>query len=125
MRLPDNSRLLPPLAADTDPKELVPEQRLLAAVLERAILDLNSRVSIEKNIRREALAWIHCDADHDWSFLWICQYLDLDPKWLRGLAQRTYFNDGAIPRFTVDRRGGDKSTLGDAKNTPAPHLRLT
>ncbi|MBF0213652.1 MAG: hypothetical protein HQM00_08815 [Magnetococcales bacterium] len=49
-------------------------RRLWAAVLERAILDLQERTT-----RTEAVAWVSSNRRGVGSFQWICQQLDMDP----------------------------------------------
>ena len=57
-----------------------PERRLLLAILERAILDF---VGNEPKEIEEAERWIFGELDHpsagQFSFLWVCEQLDLDP----------------------------------------------
>ncbi len=60
----------------------VPEKRLLAAVLQRAISDF---IGSEGELRDGALAWIMEDeaSDAPLTFKFICEALDLDPASLR------------------------------------------
>ncbi|MEO5344984.1 MAG: hypothetical protein H7834_01235 [Magnetococcus sp. YQC-9] len=53
-------------------------RRLWAAVLERAILDLQERTT-----RDEAAAWVRSHRRGIGSFHWICQQLDMDPPSVR------------------------------------------
>lgn len=127
MSAQDSRTTVQPLAvraAETDSPEFVPEQQLLAAILERAILDLRSEVPLEQHIRRQSLAWIHSEATHDWSFVWVCSHLDFNPAHIRKLAQQIYFNDSQVSRMNTNRRGGNKAKPG-TKFKPAPHIRLT
>lgn len=69
----------------------VPEKRLLAAVLQRAVTDF---VSGEGDMRDNAFAWLTGQADAEeapLSFAFICEALDLDAESLRKaiLAQAT------------------------------------
>jgi len=127
MSVQDSRSHLRPLAiiaADSDSPDYIPEQRLLAAVLERAILDLRSEVPIEQHIQRQCLAWIHSRSTHQWSFEWVCLHLDFNPKYIRKLAQQVYFNDREVSRLNSNRRGGNKAKPG-TKFKPASHIRLT
>lgn len=62
-----------------------PEKRLLLAVLARALEDAcgNGRHGARKNTREEANEWVESDSIKKWSFLWICEHVDLDPVLVR------------------------------------------
>ena len=66
-----------------DDHSSTPERRLLAALLERAILDFVGNDTSEVEAAEEWLFdWQSEDADvpmQDFSFRWICHYLDLNP----------------------------------------------
>jgi hypothetical protein len=66
---------------------LYPERRLLVAILERAVLDLNHK---SKHIRKNSEAWIKADRIEDdlFSFEFVCSYLELDPVKVRSLCFR-------------------------------------
>ena len=69
--------------SDTPPAgSSVPEKRLLAAVLQRAVTDF---VSGEGEIKEGARAWLLDDepSDAPLTFRFICEALDLDPMSLR------------------------------------------
>lgn len=66
-----------------------PEKNLLAMVLDRAIRDYTS---IEHEVRREVETWFFCkENSKPFSFLWICEALDLDPQRIRTLLKKTNF----------------------------------
>lgn len=75
-----NSDVPPPGAA-------IPELRLLAAVLQRAIHDF---IGGEGDVREGARAWLLDDepTDAPLSFQFICEALDLDGESLRKAIQR-------------------------------------
>jgi hypothetical protein len=58
-----------------------PERRLLLAILERAILDF---VGNDERELEQAEQWLFAPERHDrndhFSFEWVCEQLDLDPK---------------------------------------------
>ena len=56
-----------------------PERRLLLAILERAILDYVGNDEREVEQAREWLFGLE-SAAHHFSFSWVCEQLDLDPK---------------------------------------------
>jgi hypothetical protein len=62
-----------------------PERQLLAEVLLGAIRDIlnNTTDSEAQKIRREALEWFNKSSIKPFSFVWICQSLDLEPKTIR------------------------------------------
>lgn len=64
----------------------VPEKRLLAAVLQRAVTDY---VTGEGETREGARSWLMDDQPEDspLTFLFICEALDLDPESLRNAIQ--------------------------------------
>ena len=64
----------------------VPERALLAAVLERAILDATGNVTghdDKSDARRDATNWLsnwtEADTETRFTFPWICQHLDVCP----------------------------------------------
>jgi hypothetical protein len=65
----------------------LPELRLLAAVLQRAIHDF---LGGDKDVREGARLWLMDDepTDAPLSFRFICEALDLDPEGLRRAIQR-------------------------------------
>lgn len=69
-----------PFHGDTETRTVDNEnaRRLWAAVLERAILDLQEHAT-----RAEAVAWISSNRRSVGSFQWICQQLDMDPASVR------------------------------------------
>lgn len=74
--------------SDTPPPPAsLPELRLLAAVLQRAIHDF---LGGEGDVREGARMWLMDDepTDAPLSFLFICEALDLDPQSLRRAIQR-------------------------------------
>lgn len=69
------------------PVNHAPERRLLAAMLERAILDLRCNTDLTKqNDARESLLWIETNSSAPFSFEWLCNELELDPTHLRRFA---------------------------------------
>ncbi len=74
------------------PNRVTPEQRLLAAVLARAILDAtgNDRVHPDPKWQRGAKSWLLHEkiTDDEMSLGWICQHLGLCPLTLREIVKR-------------------------------------
>lgn len=71
-----------------------PERSLLTAILERAICDLfgNRTGNKKKRVYRrkyyidpqmQALEWFSSPDTVEWTYLWLCQHLDLDAKILK------------------------------------------
>lgn len=58
--------------------------RLLVAVLTRTALDVAAVAKIDKKAKMEANIWIRHPGDEPWSFIWVCEHLNLDP----GLIQK-------------------------------------
>lgn len=58
-----------------------PEQRLISAILYRAVKDLTDSTA---QVRYDALGWMRKKSNKEWSFKWCCIQLDLDPKILNG-----------------------------------------
>ena len=59
-----------------------PEKKLLVAILIRALADLvieDTQTNSRQHIRREALAWFLSSDRGPWSFLWLCDALEVDP----------------------------------------------
>ena len=72
-----------------------PEKKLLVAILIRALADLvteDTRDKSRQHIRREALAWFSSTVRVPWSFLWLCDALEVDPEMItRRLPERRSF----------------------------------
>lgn len=62
-----------------------PEQNLLAAVLQRAAWDIWRRGEISGEEYRTAWRFVRSDKTEEFSFLWICEMLRLDPIQIRSL----------------------------------------
>lgn len=89
----------------------IPERKLLVAVLERAILDLNHT---DRNIRKDSRDWfkekgkykiyitetVTEDTHTLYSFKYICRYLNLDHNHVRDLA---FSRIGKLRRFRALR----------------------
>lgn len=73
---------------------LQPEKRLLWAMLKRWLLDYTGicrRVAAAENpieARFSAVEWCWSDEDGPFSFLWVCDVLELDVEWVRHNADR-------------------------------------
>ena len=68
-----------------------PEKTLAGAVLATALVEIRDHSDDPKRSRvvAEELAWIRSDAnDRLYSFLRICELLNLDPEWVRAIAVR-------------------------------------
>jgi hypothetical protein len=64
-----------------------PCRRLVAAVLERALLDAVGPTSKQPE-REDALAWIASDDEEPFSFRWVSFQLGIDPDWMRSRVRR-------------------------------------
>lgn len=67
---------------------LIEEKSLLAAMIERAILDAIGDAGIDMEDRRSAREWLITIPQDEFkpevlSFAWCCQHLDLDPSIIR------------------------------------------
>lgn len=62
---------------DINKKRLQPEQRLVFAILWRALKDVSD---YERHIRRDAFQYLYSDNTDPFSFLWCCHVLDLNPN---------------------------------------------
>jgi hypothetical protein len=60
-----------------------PCRRLVAAVLERALLDAAGRTARQID-RDDALAWFASEDEAPFSFRWLAAQLGFDAEWLRG-----------------------------------------
>ena len=81
---------IPMIAEDEPLDDWPPEHALLCAIIERALLDLRYRdLASGKHWGRPqqtAKAWLMSPRNKPWTFLWICQHLQLDPQRIRALA---------------------------------------
>lgn len=96
---------------DIEPQRIpTPELQLLAAVIERAILDLRGIDISATKEARAAMCWIFAlDADETkppqpFSFSWICIELGIEPAKARQLAQEIYDGTKQISGFRGHRR---------------------
>jgi hypothetical protein len=64
-----------------------PSRRLVAAVLERALLDAVGPTAREGD-RNDALAWFEYDDETPFSFRWVAAQLGFDADWLRDRVRR-------------------------------------
>lgn len=62
-----------------------PERQLLWAIIKRAALDYAAKKYKSRGDNKELADWLSSTADHEFSFVWICQYIDRDPGKLRKL----------------------------------------
>ena len=60
---------------------LTPEQNMLLAVVERAILDYVGPAKTPAKYKRDAENFFLCKDKEEWSFLWIADHLPFDPQW--------------------------------------------
>lgn len=68
-----------------EPKPPSPERNMWAAILAMAIADLASSSSFKKSA---AINWILDNEKHEvGSFLWICEELNIDPKFFIEMAK--------------------------------------
>lgn len=64
-----------------EPVRQLPEKKLLAATIMRALKDLTAG---ERHIERGARAWIYNKkSKKKFSFIWCCIYLDFDYTWFQ------------------------------------------
>lgn len=62
-----------------------PELRLAAAVLERAVLDYLQQRGVHK---AHTVAWFASSSDQPYSFLWLCEHLEIDAARVKKLLDR-------------------------------------
>ena len=65
-----------------------PEKDLVIAVLQRAVEDARGDlkglgVKDRQKVQQSALGWIRRNTNRCFSFLWVCDALELDPEWIR------------------------------------------
>jgi hypothetical protein len=75
---------------DEEQKTGLPERNLMAAILERALIDaIGQSLELRASLKRQARLWINERFEvlaPCWSFEWICEQLDLDPELVRKFA---------------------------------------
>lgn len=62
--------------------DFLPERMLIAAIIARAILDVVADVNIKKTTRFNACRWFVSGEIGEFSFLWCCEAVDLNPSLL-------------------------------------------
>jgi len=89
--------------------ESAPERKLLAACLERALLDLRGLTdrpgSTKAQEKRESAAWIFSNDEHPWSLVWMCNEMDISVASIRKMA-KDILGEAPVLRFNTFRRGG-------------------
>ena len=86
----------PELSYDIPPDD-TPERRLIAAVLENAIIDAfgspvvcgSATVHV---VRKQALSWLLSRCTKEWSLNWICEELNISAKRIRKFAIDSHDN---------------------------------
>lgn len=78
-------------------REVKPERNLLAAVLARAICDAFGSAQCDRHVIRSARQWLFgaLTPKKAFSFAWVAQHLDLDPKGLQ-ITLKSYEGDPDI-----------------------------
>lgn len=82
-----------------------PERNLLAAILQRAVMDaFNESMDIKSHIKSDARVWLFLSKRTDsFSFLWIMEQLELDPVSFR----RFLFSHSGPFSFRLEESRGD------------------
>lgn len=70
-------------AEEPEAPQRLPEERLLVAMLERAVRDLFRTDDDSAKYRRSALEWLMCADTEPFSFIHVCDVLDLPQVDLR------------------------------------------
>jgi hypothetical protein len=83
-------------ARRTATQNLQPERALLAAIIERALLDLSKTDLAGRGDCRNAQMWLFAkdDIDQPWSLSWVCECLGMQAAHIRKAAQKIL--DGQI-----------------------------
>ena len=91
-----------------------PSRRLVAAVLERGLLDAVGPTA-KRPEREDALAWFQSEDEEPFSFRWVAFQLGMDPDWVLSRIRRIQRAAPPAPRATpvpaepeVDRETGDQ-----------------
>lgn len=77
-------------------QNLQPERALLAAIIERALLDLSKTDLSGRSDSRNAIMWLFAkdDSEKEWSLAWVCECLGMQATHIRTAAQKIL--DGKI-----------------------------
>ena len=87
-------------------KTFSPEKQLLFAILLRTWADLDS---IDKFARNTSFFWLDLTETADWSFPWLCEMLDLNPKQVKKAMLSTPYYE-AVQKLAPERYGRIKKT---------------
>jgi hypothetical protein len=83
-----------------------PERQLLSAILLRTWADLDS---INKFIRNTSYYWLDLTETEDWSFPWICEALNLNPRVVKkSMLSYPYYEQ--VQKLGPERYGKSKKT---------------
>jgi hypothetical protein len=77
---------------DTD----TPEHALLEAVLQRAVGDLRETSFTDQSDLRTARNWLTSKSKEPWSFLWICDHLELSNSFRKRLYMLAYSSSPGV-----------------------------
>jgi hypothetical protein len=80
-----------------------PEEALITAILERALLDIFTHRGA---IRMSAMEWIDNKSTKPFTFLYICEHLELDPQVLRDIARKVYSCDATLEKLAPRTKNG-------------------
>lgn len=80
-----------------------PEEALITAILERALLDIFTQRGA---IRMNAMAWIDSDLTKPFTFLYVCEHLELDANVIRNVARKVYSCDDTLEKMAPRTKNG-------------------
>lgn len=84
----------------------IPEKQLLAAILLRTWADLDS---VNRFQRNDAFYFLDLEIRADWSFVWICEALNLSPKRVKkAMLTNPYYEQ--VQKLAPERYGKVKKT---------------
>lgn len=72
---------------------MAPEYELMLAILDRAIRDAIGVKSDANHYRADALRWFWSDSEEPWSYLWLCQMLELTDTVMSKIMCRISLDD--------------------------------
>jgi len=77
--------------------ETPPHLRLMAAIIERAVLDaIGETLSEDYREQTRAFYWIVDDSERSWSFIWLCEALDISGERIRDYVRQSQGRDNKL-----------------------------
>lgn len=80
--------VLPEFHSQSRQIDIMPEKRLLVAIIQRALVDYSTVIEGKTHLHTDAARWLFSASLAPWGLYWICEYLSDSPAHLQRSIQR-------------------------------------